>query len=121
MDMALRIKELRKAAGLSQEELGEKLGLGKSAIAKYENGRVQNIKRSTIEKMAELFSCRPSYLMGYDDDESTDYYLDPKTADLANKLKDTAGKRVLMDSAQDLTPEETLEVIDFINSLKHNE
>lgn len=50
MGMAERIKELRLAAGMSQEELGLKLGLGKSAIAKYENGRVKNIKQSTIKK-----------------------------------------------------------------------
>lgn len=37
MGMAERIKELRLAAGMSQEDLGLKLGLGKSAIAKYEN------------------------------------------------------------------------------------
>lgn len=66
--MGDRIKELRIAAGLTQEELGEKLGLQKSAIAKYENGRVMNIKRSVIAAMAQLFECSPSYLMGFDDD-----------------------------------------------------
>lgn len=67
MDMATRIKELRQAANLTQEELGHKLGLQKSAIAKYESGRVSNIKRSTIKKMADIFGCKPSYLMGFDD------------------------------------------------------
>ena len=36
MCMADRIKEKRIQAGLTQEELAEKLGLKKSAIAKYE-------------------------------------------------------------------------------------
>lgn len=67
MTMAERIKELRLAAGLTQEELGIKLGLQKSAIAKYENGRVENIKQSTIQALAELFQVRPSYIMGWDD------------------------------------------------------
>lgn len=67
MTMAERIKELRLAAGLTQEELGIKLGLQKSAIAKYENGRVENIKQSTIQSLAELFKVRPSYIMGWDD------------------------------------------------------
>lgn len=70
MAMSDRIKELRISAGLTQEELGEKLGLQKSAIAKYENGRVENIKQSTIAKMAEIFNCRPSFLMGWDDSPS---------------------------------------------------
>lgn len=49
------IKKLRIQNHLTQEQLGEKLGVQKSAIAKYEKGRVENLKRSTIQKMAEIF------------------------------------------------------------------
>lgn len=65
MCMANRIKERRLAMGFTQEELAEKLGLQKSAIAKYENGRVENIKRSIISKMSDILECSPSYLMGW--------------------------------------------------------
>lgn len=74
MSMAERIKELRISAGLTQEELGEKIGLQKSAIAKYENGRVENIKRSTIQAMADLFGVKPSYVLDFDDSPSTPVY-----------------------------------------------
>lgn len=67
MTMGQRIKELRLQKGWTQEELGNKLGLQKSAIAKYENGRVSNLKASTILRMAEAFNVMPSYLMGWDD------------------------------------------------------
>lgn len=66
--MAKRIKEKRTELNLTQEELAARLGLQKSAIAKYENGRVKNIKRSTIQKMAEIFDCSPAWLMGMDDE-----------------------------------------------------
>ena len=69
--MAKRIKERRIKYGLTQEELAEKLGLKKSAIAKYENGRVENIKRTTIEEMAKIFECNPSYLMGWAESDTT--------------------------------------------------
>lgn len=65
MDMSEIIKAYRTKLGLTQEELGEKLGLQKSAVAKYESGRVENIKRSTIMKMAALFGCSPSELFGW--------------------------------------------------------
>lgn len=65
MRMADRIKERRLKMGYTQEELANKLGLQKSAIAKYENGRVENIKRSVILKMASVLDCNPSYLMGW--------------------------------------------------------
>lgn len=66
MDMSERIKFLRKKNNLTQEELSEKLGLGKAAIAKYETGRVKNIKRPMIEKMADIFDVSPAYLLGFD-------------------------------------------------------
>lgn len=67
MCMSKRIRERRVELGLTQEELAFKLDLQKSAIAKYESGRVENIKRPTIEKMSKILQCRPSYLMGWDD------------------------------------------------------
>ena len=67
MDMGNRIKELRIKAGLTQTELGDKLGIGASAVAKYENGRVKNIKQSAIAEMARIFGCAPSYVMALDD------------------------------------------------------
>ena len=67
MGMAERIKERRTAMGLTQEDLGEKLGLQKSAIAKYENGRVENIKRTIILDMAKILDCSPAYLMGWEE------------------------------------------------------
>lgn len=67
MEMAERIKERRVLMGLTQEELGKKLRLQKSAIAKYENGRVENIKRSIIANMAKILECSPAYLMGWED------------------------------------------------------
>ena len=54
MEMGERIRMMRKECGLTQGELAQKLGLKDSAVAKYENGRVENIKRSTIQKMADI-------------------------------------------------------------------
>lgn len=67
MDMAGRIKERRVAMGYTQEELGEKIGVQKSAIAKYENGRVKNLKRGVIAKLADALQCSPTYLMGLEE------------------------------------------------------
>lgn len=58
------IKYYRKKLGLTQEELGNYVGVQKSAIAKYENGRIENLKRTTIEKLSELFGILPSELLG---------------------------------------------------------
>lgn len=68
--MSKRIRQKRLELGLTQEELANKLGLQKSAIAKYENGRVTNIKRGTIQLMSDLFQVSPSWLMGLSEDSS---------------------------------------------------
>lgn len=62
------IKKLRKEHGLTQEQLGNIVGVQKSAIAKYERGAIVNLKRETIQKMANYFGVRPSYIMGLTDD-----------------------------------------------------
>ena len=63
MEVGQKIKQARIAKGLTQEELGNLVGLQKSAIAKYENGRVVNIKRSTLQKLAKALDLRGSDLV----------------------------------------------------------
>ena len=54
-----RIKELRVLEGMSQEELGRRVGVQRAAINKYERGSVTNIPLQTIEKMAYVFNVSP--------------------------------------------------------------
>ena len=63
MELGQKIKQARLKKGLTQEELGNIVGLQKSAIAKYENGRVVNIKRSTLQKLAKALDLRGSDLI----------------------------------------------------------
>jgi repressor LexA len=63
MEVGSLIKEARLAKGLTQEELGKLVGVQKSAIAKYENGRVVNIKRSTLQKLAAALNLKGSDLI----------------------------------------------------------
>lgn len=120
MSMAERIKELRIAAGLTQEELGEKIGLQKSAIAKYENGRVENIKRSTIQALADLFGVKPSYILGFDEDEaSAPYYLDPGAAELAQELYTRPEIRVLFDATRNAAKEDIVAVANILEKMSN--
>ena len=66
MEMGEIIKQLRLQKGITQEELGKVIGVQKSAIRKYESGMVENIKRSSIKKMADYFGVSPSFLLGYE-------------------------------------------------------
>lgn len=63
MEIGAIIKNARLEKGLTQEELGNMVGVQKSAIAKYENGRVVNIKRSTLQKLALALNLKGSDLI----------------------------------------------------------
>lgn len=67
MDMGKRLKELRLQKGATQEEVGKVINVTKPTIMKYEKGLVENLKRSSIEKLAKYFNVAPSYLMCLDD------------------------------------------------------
>lgn len=54
------IKKLRTERGMTQEELGEILGVKKAAVQKWESGTVQNLKRATIKNLSEFFKVSPS-------------------------------------------------------------
>jgi transcriptional regulator with XRE-family HTH domain len=64
---ATRIKELRMLSGISQEELGRRVGVQRAAINKYEMGSVTNIPIATIEKIARVFDVSPTYILGWNE------------------------------------------------------
>ena len=63
MNIGDKIKTARLAKGYTQEELGKLIGVQKSAIAKYEKGRVVNIKRSVLAKIAQILEIPPIELV----------------------------------------------------------
>lgn len=65
--MGQKIRSKRLEYNLTMEELAEKIGANKSSISKWESGEVANIKRTYILKMAQVFHCKPSWLMDMDD------------------------------------------------------
>lgn len=63
MKVGEKIKAARLRKGYTQEELGNLIGVQKSAVAKYESGRVVNIKRSTLKKLSEVLEIPPVELV----------------------------------------------------------
>lgn len=70
MEMGKKIHELRMQKGMTLEELGNIVGVGKSTVRKWENGIIANMKRDKILKVSVALGVSPAYLMGWE--ESTD-------------------------------------------------
>jgi len=54
LEIAYQILQLRKKAGLSQNELAQKIGTKQSNIARMENGE-QNFTTAMLQKVASVF------------------------------------------------------------------
>ena len=74
MTMGEYIKYLREGGNVygkkwTQEELGQEFTppVNRAAVNKWETNRVENIKRSYIQKMSELFGVSPCELMCFDE------------------------------------------------------
>ena len=102
-----RIRQLRIEHQMTQEELGAKVGVQKSAIYKYENGLVVNLKRSTLEKLALVLETTPTYLMGMEDTE-------PNQAVLSEL---TPQQSALLSSFDQLNEEGQSKAVEYVEDL----
>jgi len=108
MTTAEKIKQLRLQKGLSQEALGSLIGVKKAAINKYETGRVVNIKRTTLKRLADALGVTPADLL--DDEASSSSVhqaasdMDPSEDRLLSLYRDlnNEGKDKLLGYAEDL-------------------
>ena len=60
-----RLRELRKQHGLTQDELGQALGVQKAAICKYETGRVP-LPNEALMQLCSIFHVTADYILGRD-------------------------------------------------------
>jgi len=124
MTVGERIRYYRKEAGLTQQEVADKLGLNAQAIHKYEKGIVTNIPIKNIEMMAALFGVSPEMLTGWEDEPDTprspiDTYSDEILAEL-QRLHDDPELRMLLSAGSKLSKED-LQVMIALAKRMHGE
>lgn len=69
MDFGQKIKQIRKSKGMSLEQVGDIVGVGKSTVRKWETGDIANMRRDKIALLANALGVKPSYLMGWTDEQ----------------------------------------------------
>mgnify|MGYP001623148347 FL=1 len=65
-DFGLRLRKLREEKGLSQEELGKRIGVSKGSIYRYESN-VQVPSLDTAKKLAKVLGTTLDHLAGLED------------------------------------------------------
>lgn len=61
--LALRIKRLRDQKGLSQQQVGDAVGVSRVAVTKWESGQTANIKLFNLTKLRALLDVSFDYLI----------------------------------------------------------
>ena len=109
-----RIKEARIKKGLTQEELGDIIGVTKSAVTNYEK-HSRGLTSTMIIKLSKVLDAEPNYLF-QDYFEPSDFYFNIVEKDIINDYKslDNYGRK----SVRDLLDNEKNRVIETRNNLK---
>ena len=113
MSLSQKIKYHRQKLGLTLEELGNKVGVSKSTVRKWETGMIANMRRDKIAKLAQALNVSPAYLMGWTDDEQGE---EPKPAEVI--VNDPQDRFTIMfrDGADSVSDEEKAQIAEFIAS-----
>ncbi len=69
MAFAVRLKELRKQAHLTQVELAKRLGIGQSSYADWERGKKKPTQENLV-KIAQVLDVTVDYLVGNSEEKS---------------------------------------------------
>ncbi|MDA1652693.1 MULTISPECIES: helix-turn-helix domain-containing protein [unclassified Bacillus cereus group] len=81
-----KIKELRKNSKMTQEQLGDAIGVSKMAISYFEKGK-KSPGRESLEKIADYFGVTTDYLLGRS--------ADPELNEDEDKVVSKEGKNIM--------------------------
>lgn len=98
MTQGERIKEIRKALGLTLDKFGERVGVKKSALSSLENGRT-NLTDQLSLSICREYNVNPEYLTGESDQMFTEMTKEDKIAaflgDVLRDKEETFRKRFI--------------------------
>ena len=84
------LKKRRLEMGLTLEEVGTKVGVGKSTVRKWENGLIENMGRDKIVLLSKALNISPLEILGIADTDSS-----TKLTDIYAQLNETRKNNVL--------------------------
>lgn len=142
MKVGQKINKLRTSRGMTLEELGNKIGVSKSTIKKWEDGKIENMRRDKIQKLADVFDIPPTYFLDRYDEivqlndytialepngpiygrvDGVPYYTEKTAEEYAQKLLENKDLRMLFDAAKDAKAEDIKTVYTMLLALQAKE
>lgn len=98
-EIGKKIKYARDLRKLTLDDIAKKVGVAKSTIQRYENGKINSIKIPVLESIAMALNVNPSWIVGKSDMMDIPSQSMPKIVKYYEMLNDTgkheATKRVM--------------------------
>lgn len=128
MDFGTFIKNRRLELGLTLEQVGDKCGVSKTTVRKWELGIIQNIRRDKIAQLAAVLEIDPVDLIGSDMPETAPSSKTRGSADAADddmdiwelreQLRRDPAMRTLFDLARRATPSDVRAAAAMLKALE---
>lgn len=113
MSVAERLEKFLKEHGYSKADAAKLSGIPYTTIDGLFKKGDENIKLSTLKKLAAFMQCTLDELAG--DEEPEEYYHNIETSMLAETIRSNPQYRIMFDSTKKLKPEAVKEVMKFID------
>lgn len=107
MNTGERIKQLRIARGMTLEELGQKVGVGKSTVRKWETGAIANMRRDKIAKLADALGTTIDDILGLESPPQT----------VSQEEGDFPEVRMIARAGKKMTPERKADMIRMLKMM----
>lgn len=92
MDLVLRLRELRRASGLSQKEVAQRSGLGVRTISSFESGaRIDSMKVCQLERLLAVYGVDEGQFFSGELDERFDPF-ESEIREDARRLSETLNR-----------------------------
>lgn len=118
MSLSQKLKDLRKAKGLSQAALADILGLTQQAIGKWERNKAMP-DYDTLKKIASYFNVTTDYLIGSESmlAPPPEFYTDPETQQRMKEIMEDPTRKRIFIASKDLKPEELDRIADLMETM----
>ena len=105
----------RRERGLTQAELGARLGISKSAVSMYECGN-REPELDLLRAMADLFGVSESVLLGRPENDLVN--ADPELTEYLQQLRDRPELRMLFSLTKNATKQDVEAAVRIIEALR---
>lgn len=114
-------EQLIQKKGLTSYKVAKDAGVTQTALSNWKSGKSTPTTK-TLQKIADYLGVTIDYLMtGEEKEDFTGYYLNDKTAKLAQEMFEDEDMRSLFDMKRNMPPERFQAHMDFMKNLYNQE